>query len=193
MSDNDLQRLRELLDRAMAPADDELKPSDIEAASLRSGWIGLCHLIEEEERAGRVVPRGELDLSRRPVRHSLSHSPVPPAAWTVWLTAAVAASILVAVSVTTVVKHFRGQQIAEIARPADEVSRPSQHPNTASIDQPSAASDRLQWGDSVDDEITAVSRGTLLAQDDWYVQSSRFGAVQSGIFELENEIEQGKP
>jgi hypothetical protein len=193
MSDNDLQRLHELLDRATAPADGELGSSDIEAASLRSGWVGLCRLIEEEERAGQVVQRGEIEPSRRPVRHSLSHSPVPPAAWTVWLTAAVAASILVAVSMTTVVKHFRGQQIAEIARPADEVSRPSQHPNTASIDQPSAASDRLQWGDSVDDEITAVSRGTLLAQDDWYVQSSRFGAVQSGIFELENEIEQGKP
>jgi hypothetical protein len=201
MSNNDSTRLHELLDRATGPADDELKPSDVEAASLRGGWLGLCRLIEAEDLAGRVVQRSEVEPIRRPVRRSTSHSLAQPAAWTIWIVTAVAASVLLAVSVTTVIKRFGGQQVvpadgqqvAQNDRPADDASGPSKRTNENSGDQASAAGDRLQWGESVDDEITAVSRATLLAQDDWYAQSSRIGAVRSGIYDLKNEIEQGKP
>jgi hypothetical protein len=201
MSNNDLTRLHELLDCATGRADEELNPADVEAASLRGGWLGLCRLIEAEEQAGRVVQRSETEPIRRPVGRSRRHSSAQPAAWTVWIVTAVAASVLLAVSMTTVVKRFGGQQVVpadgqQVAQndpPADDASGPSKRTNKNSGDPASAAGDRLQWGESVDDEITAVSRATLLAQDDWYAQSSRIGAVQSGIFDLENEIEQGKP
>ncbi len=201
MSDNDLSRLHELLDRATAAAGEELNPLDVEAASLRGGWLGLCHLIEAEEQAGRVVQRSEIEPIRRPVRRSTRRSPAQPATWTVWIVTAVAASVLLAVSMTTIVKRFGGQQVlpvdgqqvAQIDPPADDASGPSKRTNENSANQASAPGDRLQWGESVDDEITAVSRATLLAQDDWYAQSSRIGAVQSGIYDLESELEQGKP
>jgi hypothetical protein len=188
MSNEDLSRLHELLRRATAPADEELKSSDVDAISLRSGWLGLCRLIEEEEQASRVAQCNDAESLRRNGKHPRRNSPAQPAAWTVWLIAAVAASVLLAVSITAAVNQFRGRQVV----PADG-QQVAQRTNENSADKPSAAGDRLQWGDSVDDEITAVSRATLLAQDDWYAQSIRIGAVQSGIYDLENEMEQGKP
>ena len=47
MSNDDLSRLHELLHRATVPADEELNSSDVDPISLRSGWLGLCRLIEE--------------------------------------------------------------------------------------------------------------------------------------------------
>jgi hypothetical protein len=187
MSDDELSRLQELLDRATSPAANELNLLDREAASLRSGWLGLCRLIQEEQRTGEPAKRNVTELVRRLDRHSLSNSPARRATWIVWVTVAIAASVLLAVSVATIVKRFGGRQIAPV-----DGQQVAQNERSADV-RPSAAGDRGQWGDSVDDEITAVSRATLLAQDDWYAQSSRIGAVQSGLYDLENEMEQGKP
>jgi hypothetical protein len=200
MSNNELPRLHELLDRATGPEGEGLNPSEGEAASLRSAWLGLCRLIQEEERAKQVVQCNDVEPIHGLDRRSLNNSPARPAAWTLWLIAAVAASVLLAVSMTTIVKRFGGRQVvpddgkqvAQNERSGDGAVLTTSKAKNSS-DQQRALGDRLQWGESVDDEITAVSRATLLAQEDWYAQSSRIGAVQSGIYDLETEMEQGKP
>ena len=49
----------------------------------------------------------------------------------------------------------------------------------------------LQWTDSVDDDITAVGNAATWVQQDWYTQSSSVVSIQSGIDDLEQEIEGG--
>jgi hypothetical protein len=188
MNDNDLSRLHDLLNRATAPAVVELGASDAEAASLRSGWLGLCRLIEGEERAGQVMRSDAVEAVRMAVEGSQGRATRWPAAWTAWLVAALAASVLIAASMTILVRRSGNGADRD---PQQHVAE-SSTANSADA-QRSVAADRVQWGDSVDDEITAVSQATLLAQQDWYAQSSRIGAVQTGLYDLENEIDQGKP
>jgi hypothetical protein len=188
MSNSELARLHELLNRATAPADIELDSSEAEAASLRNGWLGLCRLIEEEQQAGQVMRRDALEAVRSVVDRSQGRAAAKSAAWTAWLMAALAASLLIAASITMLVRrNGHGADRDPQQHVAESLTAES-----ANV-QRSVAGDRVQWGDSVDDEITAVSQATLLAQQDWYAQSSRIGAVQTGLYDLENEIDQGKP
>jgi hypothetical protein len=188
MNDNDLSRLHDLLNRATAPADVEVDASDVEADSLRTGWLGLCRLLETEQRVGPVMRSDAVETVRSTVGCSQGRDATQPAAWTAWLMAALAASVLIAASMTMLVR--RNGNGAD----RDPQQHVAQSSTAKSADvQRSVAVDRVQWGDSVDDEITAVSQATLLAQQDWYAQSSRIGAVQTGLYDLESEIEQGKP
>jgi hypothetical protein len=58
--------------------------------------------------------------------------------------------------------------------------------------QTNSTVDRLAWGDTVDDEITAVGQATTLAQHDWYGQSNSVSVIRSGLDKLENEVQQGR-
>jgi hypothetical protein len=206
MNPNDLGRLHELLNRATAPADEASDVLDAEAASLRRGWLELGRLIEDDERGSSAAEAKDLEPIRQARQSSRSDSPAQPIAWSPWLIAAVAASVLIAASMTMIVRRIGAgadlqpnpQQIAHDEKSPRDASagalltRGAPAPENSSGRRRSAP-DRWQWGDSVDDDITAVSQATLLAQQDWYAQSSRIGAVQNGLYELENEMEQGKP
>jgi hypothetical protein len=212
MNSNDSARLHDLLNRATAPVDDASNVFDAEAASLRRGWLALGRLIEGDQRAGGAAEGNDVEPIWQARQRSRIDSPAPAAVWFPWLIAAVAASVLIAASVTMIVRRFGGsadvqlnpQQIAHDDEPRNNASgsplvthvaptrdnSSAQHRSVAGVP---AQGDRWQWGDSVDDDITAVSRATLVAQQDWYAQSSRVGAVQSGLYELESEMDQGKP
>jgi hypothetical protein len=188
MNENDLSRLHDVLNRATAPADIELDSSEAEAASLRTGWLGLCRLLEAEQQAGNVIRRDAVEAVRSVVDRSQGRAAVQSAVWTAWLMAALAASVLIAASMTMLVRRNG------VGADRDPQQHVAESFTAKSADaQRSVAADRVQWGESVDDEITAVSQATLLAQQDWYAQSSRIGAVQTGLYDLENEIDQGKP
>jgi hypothetical protein len=207
MNKNDSARLHEMLSRATAPADEASDVSDAEAESLRRGWLGLCRLIEEDQRTAGEAERNDIEPIQYARRRCRTGAPRQPAAWSPWLISAVAASVLIAATMTMIARRFGGgvdvqpqpQQLAHDDTSSDNHSAGSllahvaPSPQTSVESQRHAAADRWQWGDTVDDDITAVSQGTLLAQQDWYAQSSRIGAVQSGLDELENEMEQGKP
>ena len=211
MNSNDSARLHDLLNRATAPADEAPNVFDAEAASLRRGWLALGRLIEDDQQAGGAAEGNDVEPIRQPRQRSRIDSPTRAAAWFPWLIAAVAASVLIAASVTMIVRRFGGgadvqlnpQQIAHDDGPRNNafgsplLTSVAPTPDNSSAQHRSAAGasaqvGRWQWGDSVDDDITAVSQATLVAQQDWYAQSSRVGAIQSGLYELESEMDQGK-
>lgn len=193
MNNNDSARLHDLLNRATAPADETSDELDAVAASLRRGWLALGRLLEGEQRAGGAAEGNDVEPIRQARQRLRIDSPARAAIWFPWLIAAVAASVLIAASVTMIVRRFGGgtdvqlnpQQIAHDDKPRNYASG-------GSVLAHSTLADRWQWGDTVDDDITAVSQATLVAQQDWYAQSSRVGAIQSGLDELESEMDQGK-
>jgi hypothetical protein len=212
MNSNDSARLLDLLNRATAPADEASNVLDAEAASLLRGWLALGRLIEGDQRAGGAAEGNDVEPIRQARQHSRIDSPAPAAVWFPWLIAAVAASVLIAASVTMIIRRFGGgadvrlnpQQIAQGDGPRNNASgsplltQAAPTPDNSSAQHRSGAGasapvGRWQWGDTVDDDITAVSQATLVAQQDWYAQSSRVGAIQSGLYELESEMDQGKP
>jgi hypothetical protein len=54
-----------------------------------------------------------------------------------------------------------------------------------------AAGDRLPWGDSVDDEISAVGQATIYARQNDGAQASRVWEIQTGLDQLNREVEHG--
>jgi hypothetical protein len=212
MNSNESARLHDLLNRTTAPADEASNVFDAEAASLRRGWLALGRLIDGDQRAGGGAEGNDVEPIRQARQRSRIDSPAPAAVWFPWLIAAVAASVLIAASGTIIVRRSGGgadvqlnpQQIAQDDGPRNNASgSPSLTPVAPTRDNSSAQHrsvagapaqvSRWQWGDSVDDDITAISQATLVAQQDWYAQSSRVGAIQSGLYELESEMDQGKP
>jgi hypothetical protein len=202
-------KLHKMLERATAPPDESAAGLDAETASLRGGWLGLCKLIEEEQAScdvfvGRLTVSQVASAERR--FETVDAAPKwNRGGWSRWLSAAVAASILVAAGVTIVVRSLDGsgagqpnsQEVARDDRlskssadhrsPANRETAPPSQPDR----QATSTVDRLAWGDSVDDEITAVGQATTLAQHDWYGQSNSVSVIRSGLDKLENEIQQG--
>jgi hypothetical protein len=189
------KKLRELIERATAAPDILSHDLDAETESLRRGWLQLGKLIEEETGICGV-----------PARNGHARMPQPATrrtpAWPLWI-AASAASLIVATGIALAV-HFFGahepqknlQQIAgrnePPKRPAEPVVVPQPAPPQAAQPQPRVAEsgNRLEWGDSVDDEIRAVGEATTYVKQDSLAQP-RVWAIETGLDELKQEVEQG--
>jgi hypothetical protein len=202
--------LHKMLERATAPPDESPAGLDAETASLRHDWLGLCELIEQEQAScdgfvGRVTVEQVAARAEKRFEICSAASQRNRTAWSRWLLAAVAASILVAAGVTIVVRSLdgsgAGKSISQEVARNDGLSKPSADRDLSANRKTSAPSqsdrqatstvDRLAWGDSVDDEITAVGQATTLARHDWYGQSNSASVIRSGLDQLENEIQQG--
>ncbi len=186
---------------------------DPETSALRKSWLQLCQLIENDacddkpiglpHATGQPQLIAELVEPLNAVIAPIERRRKPRRSR--WLVAALAASLLVAVGVIAALKIFddlngaRRGNPALIAHDRNPSSDQTAHGTTPSLkktpvampEQELAAIDHLQWGDSVDDEITAVGRATALVRQDWYVQSGGIGAVETGINALERELDQG--
>jgi len=200
------RKLREIVERATAADDFPPDELDAEAASLRKGWLQLGRLIEEDVRSGGKHPGSRHVASGNPSRVKVA----PPASrsrqpkWSFWLVA-FAASLLVAAGVAFGLRFMNGvhgpqQDSLQVTRGNDPAKQPTEHattpkPESASKVGPETqvanSGDAMQWGDSVDDDITAVGQATIYAQQDAYAQSSGAWGIQAGLNELKQEMELG--
>lgn len=213
------KKLREIVERATAAPDipdDELPQAlDAETAALRSGWLQLGKLIEEEVKSGARHNRNyDRCAAKRPATVHRGQ-----AGWSLWI-AVSAASLLVATGIAFAVRFLGGAhepqknlpQIAGsnvppkqpvaiqlVANPqaanqpvAPAVVRTPAPPQTTQPNPHIAeTSDHLQWGDSVDDEISAVGEATIYAKQDVVAQSSGVLEIETGLDEITKEVEQG--
>jgi hypothetical protein len=201
---DDATRLREIVERATAAPDfdDNDLPQDLDAetAALRGGWLQLGNLIEEEVKSGaRHICIHERCAAKRTAAVHRAH-----AGWSPWL-AVSAASLLVATGIAFAVRFFGGPHepqknlppIAGSNVPPKQSAAPAvvhtPAPPPASQPNPhiAKASDHLQWGDSVDEEISAVGEATIYAKQDVFAQSSGVLEIETGLDELTKEVEQG--
>jgi hypothetical protein len=200
---DDTKNLREMIERATATpasAGDEM-PHDLDAdtASLHGGWLQLGKLIEEDVKSGNRNDRSGHVANRdhEPAIHAAPSSGHRRPAWSFWL-ATCAASLFVAAGIVFTVHFLNGPHapqgnLQQIAGRGDRAKQPAA-PVVAPTPVPSPetpSSDPLQWGDSVDDEITAVGQATIYAQQDVYAQSSGVWGIRTGLEELEQEMDRG--
>jgi hypothetical protein len=193
-----------MLEDATAVGDEAPAGLDPETAALRKGWLRLSQLIECDSAArprfqvsdiaGHPLPIAEWIEPQNEFTSSIERR--RKFRWSRWIAAATAASLLVAGGVAAtliLIDGLNGPQPALRNNPPLIA-----HKNNPSADSPAqnthhqlVAADRLPWGDSVDDEITAVDRAAALVRQDWYSQSGRIGAVKTGLGDLEKELDQG--
>jgi hypothetical protein len=198
------KKLREIVERATAAQDipdDELPQAlDAETAALRSGWLQLGKLIEEEVKSGARHNRNyDRCAAKRPATMHRGQ-----AGWSLWI-AVSAASLLVATGIAFAVRFLGGAhepqknlpQIAGSNVPPEQPVAPAvvRTPAPPQTTQPNPhiaeTSDHLQWGDSVDDEISAVGEATIYAKQDVVAQSSGVLEIETGLDEITKEVEQG--
>jgi hypothetical protein len=196
--------LRRMLEDATAVGDETPASLDPETAALRKSWLRLSQLIACEAAAGSrsqipdvaenpkaitewIEPQNEfvLRIERRNKARRLR-----------WIVAAMAASLLIAAGVTATMKVIEGLNQPQPAPRTNppliaHANKPSTDSSAENTPQQRVAADHLPWGDSVDDEITAVGRAAALVRQDWDSQSSGIGAVQTGLGDLEKELDQG--
>jgi hypothetical protein len=192
---------------------------DPETAELRETWQQFAKLLEAgapSDRPLSIQPAG-CDAStiaepaelRAKVESRADRKKAPRRFR--WSAVALAASLLVAVGLAITLRVIDVLRDHGAAGPAnraaiahDEKRAPSNQlahdsstkPNRSSDQKSNVASndtatDRLQWNDSVDEDITAVAQATALAKQDWYAQSVGIGAVETGVSDLSRDLDQG--
>jgi len=201
---DETNKLREIVERATATPriDDDNVPQDLDAETLalRSGWLQLGKLIEEEVKSGA----GHICIHERCAAKRPAVVRRGQAGWSLWI-AVSAASLLVALGIAFAMQFFGGPHqpqknlppIAGSDAPPKQPAAPgvahTPAPPRASQPNPhiAKASDHLQWGDSVDEEISAVGEATIYAKQDVFAQSSGVLEIETGLDELTKEVEQG--
>lgn len=189
---NDEQsRLQNSLERATARGDDMPADLDAESASLREGWLALGKLLSDAE----TVAGGPLeDWKLLP--------PPEPRRWRKIVAVALAASLLIAVGATiglrilnlSGVKSVEEQQLAHGKAGSGAVKPDVSQPNTpaATNNQLATASDGLDWGDSLDEQLSSVAQAAVSVRYDADLNLHGLSALERGFDQLESEINSGK-
>jgi hypothetical protein len=185
---DDLGKLERRLEQATAPrceAGDELDP---EAASLRAGWLALGDLLVAAQ--SQVEP-------------PMCSVPFVPASrrqrWMLLRFAALAASLLIAVSV---ISYLRGRKpTASNLADTQPTANPMQHepavaqnprtPDSSEVEKTPAAASMAEfaWNDSFDQELESAGWAIRQAQSDQFAFASKSDQMQYQLENLRKEFE----
>lgn len=178
MSDelNELERRLERATAAECPSEPIL---DAETASLREGWLALGQLLEA------VRPQLEQPLQLpEPAR------PKPLVRWRLAGVAAVAASILV--GLTLVWKSIGTSRPSTPSSVSEASAVEAEQPLPARrTTQLASVADELAWDDSLDQQIASAAQAVVRIQQDWYHLDYAFGPVYHGLEQMEEDFDQG--
>ena len=183
---DDPRELRRRLEQATARAGSDESPLEPETAALRAGWLALGELLEAEQRSSPPRPLGEgpgvraAGIGTRLTRRRR---------WLPIAIAALAASLLIAVSVTW---HARGLKPATVpsTQPSDFAQNGAK-PDAAVNDGSTAAGDlELAWDSSLDREIEQAGQKIMQLRQDQLASAAVSDRLQYQLEDLSKDLEE---
>jgi len=171
---DELTELQRRLERATAPECPSDPPQDDETASLREGWLALGQLLEAAEPA------------QEPFELRRLREPAPHVGWRPVIAAAVAASLLIGVTLAWKLtgggaSRPPGAVAVNVEQEGGAIVRPRQV-------QPQPTVDDLEWDDPLDQQIASVAREVVRVQQDWHGLEDGFGPVYRGLEQMEEDL-----
>lgn len=169
-----LERRLELATARHCPAGDSLEP---ETAGLRAAWLALGEVLEAAQ------PQVELPLKRLPPLPAKPHR-----RWLAATVAAMAASVLIAATVTWYVRRTMPEATVPPSRGA--IANNEQTPSAPAKKTATTVHDtEFAWDDSLDQEIALAGQAIALAQRDQLASAAASNRVQYQMETLNKELD----
>ncbi|MCE5268972.1 MAG: hypothetical protein LLG00_13925 [Planctomycetaceae bacterium] len=168
---NELQRMLELATAEQDTAQVDLDP---ETASFRDAWLVFGQLLESSQ--STFEPAADVWVRPRTK---------PRGRWLLSAAAALAASLLIA---AVWLSAFQSKQIAKVQQSTPHVVQVANLPVTSS----GIVTTGSKWDDSWDDQVAQVGQSVLYAHQDLYASSEPARAVQYGIEQVRQDVDDSK-